>query len=61
MDEIASPTDLGYGLSRMWEVLSDQSGWEMQIFRSRAEAERWIQQRAKQKFGIDLGDSPTRA
>lgn len=51
---VASPTDLGYGLARAWEALSDQSGWEIQIFRSRAEAELWIQQRVKEKFGIEL-------
>lgn len=58
---VVSPTDAGYGLSRTWEALSSQSGWEIQIFRSRAEAELWIQQRTKERFGIDLTENPFRA
>ncbi len=51
---VASPKDLGYGLSRMWEVLMDEIGWETMTFRSRTEAEFWIRQRAKQKFDLDV-------
>jgi len=51
---VASPGDLGYGLSRIWEVLMEQVGWETMTFRSRAEAEAWIRQRAKLKFGLDV-------
>ena len=51
---VASPKDLGYGLSRIWEVLMEQIGWETMTFRSRAEAETWIRQRAKLKFGLDV-------
>jgi len=36
---VSAPTNLGYGLSRMWEVLSEQSGWEIEVFHSRAEAD----------------------
>jgi len=51
---VASPRDLGYGLSRMWEALMDEVGWETTTLRSRAEAEHWMEKRVKQKFGIDL-------
>ena len=51
---VASPKDLGYGLARMWEVLNEQVGWETRTFRSRSEADQWIQARAKEKFGLDL-------
>jgi len=57
---VASPRDLGFGLSRMWEALMDEVGWETITLRSRAEADHWIHERVKQKFGIDLlnGSSP---
>jgi hypothetical protein len=51
---VASPSDPAYGLSRMWEVLMEQIGWETMTFRSRPEAEAWIRQRAKLKFGLDV-------
>ncbi len=51
---VASPRDWVYG--HMWEALLDQIGWETMTFRSRVEAEYWIQQGAKEKFGIILAD-----
>src|SRR5574340_633005 len=51
---VASPRDLGYGLARMWEVLNEQVEWETRTFRSRSEADQWIQARAREKFGLDL-------
>ena len=51
---VASPKDPGYGLSRIWEVLMEQIGWEIMTFRSRPEADAWIRQRAKQKFNLDI-------
>jgi len=56
---VSSPKDLGFGIARMWEALVDQVGWETQTFRTRTEAALWINQRAKQKFGIDLADGPS--
>jgi hypothetical protein len=51
---VAAPRDLGYGLSRMWEILMDQIGWETMTFRSRSEADDWIRLRAKEKFNLDI-------
>jgi hypothetical protein len=51
---VASPKDLGYGLSRMWEVQMEQIGWETMTFRTRSEAEAWVRQRAKEKFNLDI-------
>lgn len=51
---VAAPKDLGYGLSRMWEILNEQIGWETMTFRARAEADTWIRQRAKEKFDLDV-------
>ena len=54
---VASPNDLGYGLARMWEAIVDGIGWETRVLRSRREAERWLQERAKKKFGLDVASS----
>lgn len=51
---VASPNDIGFGLSRMWETLTEEIGWETMTFRSRPEAERWLKQRALAKFALDL-------
>ena len=53
---VASPNDLGYGLARMWEAIVEGIGWETRVLRSRSEAERWVQERAKKKFGLDLAN-----
>ena len=57
---VASPRDLGFGLSRMWEAFMDQIGWETMTLRSRPQAEAWIQQRMLEKFGIEIA-SPSSA
>jgi hypothetical protein len=44
-----------FGISRMWEIhveLEDLP-WETNVLRSRRDAEAWIKDRAKEKFGID--------
>jgi len=51
---VAAPRDLGYGLARMWQVLSEHTGWEILVLRSRSEAEEWIRKRAREKFGLDI-------
>jgi hypothetical protein len=53
---VASPSDLGFGLARISEVLIEDIRWETMVFRSRDEANRWIERRAKEKFGLDLAN-----
>ena len=36
------PTDLVYGMARMWQAYSDGTNWNKNIFRSREEAEEWL-------------------
>jgi hypothetical protein len=36
------PTDLGFGLGRMYGVFADGHNWITAHFRTRAEAERWL-------------------
>ena len=50
---IAVTQDLVFGLSRMWDSMGEETGWENEIFRSRQEAEAWIMDTVKQKYGID--------
>ena len=44
------PTDLEFGLGRMWQVYAEKTGWESHAFRSRTEAEEWI----RNKVGVPL-------
>jgi hypothetical protein len=57
---IVADRDVAYGLSRMWEILMTETGWEIAVFRSRDEAEEWIRREAETRFGIDdLAMEPT--
>jgi hypothetical protein len=50
---IVAKQDVIYGMARMWEILSEATKWETMVSRNREEAEAWIKQRVKQKYGID--------
>ena len=50
----AADSDLIYGLSRMYEALISLTDWETKVFRSKNEAVEWINERVKEKFGIDF-------
>lgn len=36
------PTDLVYGMARMWQAYSDGTNWNQNIFKDRKEAEKWL-------------------
>lgn len=42
---IIAPRDVQFGMSRMWEVFVDGSGWETAVFRDSASAVAWLYQR----------------
>ena len=44
--------DIAFGLCRMWEFLSDETNWEIMVFRNIEDAEGWIRKKLKDKFGI---------
>ncbi len=46
--------DLAVELARVWEGFIEHTGWETMIFRTRWKAERWIIEKVKANFGIDL-------
>jgi hypothetical protein len=50
---VAAKQELVFGLARMWEMLSYKTPWEKKIFRNRDEAEAWIRERVKEKYGIE--------
>lgn len=39
---LVSPTKLQYGMTRMWQVLSDETGWKSEIFDTRENANDYI-------------------
>ena len=41
----AVPTDLMYGLSRLWQVYADESDRQTKVVRSREEADIWLAER----------------
>ena len=49
---IVADQDLLFGLSRMWEILMDETGWNIKVFRTRDAAETWIKEKAHKSFGI---------
>lgn len=46
-------SDLGYGLSRMWQAYTDDIPWNAKVFRTRSEAEDWL----RNKIDVDLSFS----
>ena len=40
---LISPWDLGFGMGRMWEAFVDQSNINTHVFRTREEAESWVE------------------
>lgn len=41
------PSDLLYGMSRMWQAYADDTEWKMNIAKSREEAEIWLKDNIK--------------
>lgn len=51
---VVSPYDVGFGMSRMWEILTERPGWSTHAFRSRPEAEAWLREEVRRKFAMEL-------
>lgn len=39
-----APSDLAYGLARMWQAYAEQLSWQMRMYRDRTEAEHWLRE-----------------
>jgi hypothetical protein len=51
---VVVPSDFGFGMARMWEILTERPGWSTRAFRSRAEAEAWLRDEVRRKFALEL-------
>lgn len=49
----AMPTDLIFGLGRMWQAYADETGWNSHAFHSRQEAETWICEQLNQDLNFN--------
>lgn len=49
----AADQDFPFGLSRMAHSLQFATGWKHHTFRNRQDAENWIKERVKEKFGLE--------
>lgn len=53
---VVAPDDLGFGLGRMWQTLSDKTSWSIKIFRDMSAAEEWVHQEYRDVFDEPLGE-----
>lgn len=51
---VVAPRDLPFGISRIWAELAGQTGWSTRTFRLRSEANTWVRQEVKQRFGLTV-------
>ncbi len=51
---VIAKDELAYELASVWEGFIEHTGWETMIFRTRWKAERWIIEKVKANFGIDV-------
>jgi len=53
---VAAKRDFEFGLNRMWEIVVENTGlqWKTMIFRERDATVKWIKQKVKEKYNIDL-------
>ena len=51
---VVVPSDLAFGMTRMWEMLTERPGWSTRAFRTRSEAEEWLRQEVRRRFGMEI-------
>ena len=51
---VIASDSLAFGMARMWQAMAEKTGWETLVVRTRPEADRWLQKRLKEKFGIEV-------
>jgi hypothetical protein len=51
---IVTPNDYAFGMTRMWEILTERPGWSTRVFRTRPEAEAWLREEVRRRFGMEL-------
>jgi len=50
---IASDDELLSGLSKMWTIMMDETGWKTEVFKKRDAVEIRIKEMVKKRFGIE--------
>jgi len=51
---VVVPTNVSFGLTRMWELLTERPGWSVCAFRTRPEAEAWLRDEVRRRFNLEL-------
>lgn len=51
---VIAPQDVFFGLSRVWQSIAEEIGWDIQILRDRLRTEAWIRIQVLNKFGEKL-------
>lgn len=51
---VIARSDYAFGVSRMWQSVSDVTEWQTAIFRERAAAESWIRKTVRATFEMEL-------
>ena len=51
---VIAPTNLEFGLSRMWQQMAAITGWEILVVRTRDEADRWVRATAARNFSVEV-------
>jgi hypothetical protein len=51
---VVAPQDAYFGVARMWQATSEETGWDTKILRDRVSAETWIRDRVLAKFGVPV-------
>jgi hypothetical protein len=54
---VVVPSDFGFGMARMWEILTERPGWSTRAFRSRPEAEAWLREEVRRRFAMELPEN----
>ena len=54
---IIAPSDLEFGMARMWEALVERPGWCTRVFRSKSDAYAWLRQELQRVFGVTMAST----
>ena len=50
---LSTSNPIYYGIARMWISFANRTGWTMQVFRNRADLDKWLRARIKEKFDVE--------
>jgi hypothetical protein len=50
---IVAPRDVDFGMARMWQVFTEETGWNTMVFRSFADADTWVREQVKERLATE--------